>query len=199
VVGKLEDELRQCAFGLAGGDTRVKLQIDPPRLLPETRSAAAVSEALGDAPTLLVGEREHRLYVLKPEKIEYIEADGNYVKLHADTTEYISRDTMKRLSNVLSGGFIRIERSLLINIRAVAYAQRVGRRTYAFTLVSGSCLYSSAKYRDEILRALPLTQKPSTRSPGIGNSSKDSGRRACVSRSDSGRCVREIAQSEEQQ
>jgi hypothetical protein len=150
----------------------MKLQIDPPRLLPETRSAAAVSEAWGDAPTLLVGEREHRLYVLKPEKIEYIEADGNYVKLHADTTEYISRDTIKRLSNVLNGGFIRIERSLLINIRAVAYAQRVGRRTYAFTLVSGSCLFSSPKYRDEILRALPLTQKPSARSPGIGNSSK---------------------------
>ena len=49
---------------------------------------------------------------------------------------------MKRLAGELAAlGFIRIERSLLLNVRSILYAQRVGRGTYAFTLSSGSGLY----------------------------------------------------------
>jgi DNA-binding LytR/AlgR family response regulator len=114
-------------------------------------------------PDVLVGEREHRLYVLPTEKIDYIEAHGNYVKLHAGNAEYISRDTVKRLeSALLQRGFLRIERSLLINVRAILYAQRLGRGTYAFTLSSGQRLCSGATYRATILQVLPLAQGPAS-------------------------------------
>jgi two-component system, LytTR family, response regulator len=113
-------------------------------------------------PTLLVGERERRLYPLDPEKIDYIESDGNYVSIRSDNAAYISRDSIKRLAGELAHlGFIRIERSLLVNIRAVLYAEAVGRGRYAFTLSSGACLHSSSGYREAILRALPLA--PSSR------------------------------------
>ena len=108
-------------------------------------------------PTLLIGEREHRLYPLDPEKIDYIESDGNYVSIRSGNTTYISRDSIKRLAAALAHlGFIRIERSLLVNIRAMLYAEATGRGRFAFTLSSGACLQSSASYRDAILRALPL-------------------------------------------
>jgi two-component system LytT family response regulator len=117
------------------------------------------------APRVLVGEREHRFYVLRPQEIEYIESQGNYVKLHCGGAEYISRDTVKRLRATLMGsGFIRIKRSLLINIASIRYAERAGRGTYAFTLLSGSCLHSAPTYRDEILRALPIAARSSPRS-----------------------------------
>ncbi len=113
-------------------------------------------------PTLLIGEREHRLYPLHPEKIDYIEADGNYVSIRSGNRAYISRDSLKRLAGELKDfGFIRIERSLLVNIRAVLYAETVGRGRFAFTLASGACLQSSAGYREAILRALPLASPPS--------------------------------------
>ena len=71
-------------------------------------------------PRLLVGEREHRLYPLDPQKIDYIESDGNYVSFRSGTTAYISRDTIKRLAAELAQlGFVRIGRSLLVNVRAV--------------------------------------------------------------------------------
>jgi hypothetical protein len=109
------------------------------------------------ATTVLLGERDRRLYVLRPEKIDYIEADGNYVKFHTAGTEYIARDSVKRLATALVHmDFVRIERSLLVNLRALSYVQRIGRGTYAFTLVSGTCLRSGATYREHILRALPL-------------------------------------------
>ena len=108
-------------------------------------------------PTLLVGERDNRLYPLDPEKIDYIESDGNYVSIRSGNAAYIRRDSIKRLAVELAHlGFIRIERSLLVNIRAVLYAQTAGRGRFAFTLVSGACVHSSAAYRDAILRAVPL-------------------------------------------
>ena len=116
-------------------------------------------------PTLLVGERERRLYPLDPEKIDYIESDGNYVSIRSGNAAYISRDTIKRLADELAPlGFIRIERSLLVNIRAVLYAETVGRGRFAFTLSSGACLQSSSSYREAILQALPLAPSMSRRS-----------------------------------
>lgn len=116
--------------------------------------------ANGATPRVLVGERAHRLYVLKPDNIDYIEARGNYVTFHADAAEYISRDGISRLAAVLfNSGFVRIARSLLVNVQAIAYAQRSGRGTYTFTLTSGACLRSGAKYRLQILRVLPFAQR----------------------------------------
>jgi two-component system, LytTR family, response regulator len=105
----------------------------------------------------LVGERQRRLYPLDPKSIDYIEADGNYVTLRAGKVEYLSRDSIKRLSMQLAElGFIRIARSLLVNAAAVLYAEVAGHGTFALTLTSGVCLHSSAAYRDSILRIIPL-------------------------------------------
>jgi two-component system LytT family response regulator len=107
----------------------------------------------------LVGERRHRLYPLELSKIDYIESDGNYVTIRSGGTEYLSRDSIKRLSFALSDhGFVRIERSLLVNIGAVSYVELAGHGSYAFTLASGACLHSGVTYRDGILRVLPLSR-----------------------------------------
>jgi two-component system, LytTR family, response regulator len=118
--------------------------------------APGMLELLGRRPKILVGERQHRLYPLNIDKIDYIEADGNYVNIRAGNTDYISRDTIKRLTADLAAfGFMRIDRSILLNIRAVEFAEPVGRGTLAFTLSSGTCLHSSKTYRNSILRILP--------------------------------------------
>ena len=125
--------------------------------LPEPAPSSPLGTAVDGPPRLLIGMRERRLYVLRPERIEYIESRGNYVTFHADGGEHVSRDSVKRLSDALAGnGFVRIGRSLLLNVAAIIYAQRMERGAYAFTLASGSCLRSGAMYRKEILRVLPL-------------------------------------------
>lgn len=108
-------------------------------------------------PQFLVGERQHRLYPLEVEKIDYIEARGNYVTIRSAGSDYIRRDSIKRLAAYLADwGFMRIERSLLLNVRAVAYAQVANHGTFAFTLSSGACIQSSTSYRDAILDVIPL-------------------------------------------
>lgn len=110
-----------------------------------------------DGLQFLVGERQHRLYPLELGKIDYIEAHGNYVTIRSGNSDYIRRDSIKRLAASLAErGFVRIERSLLLNVRAVAYAQVAGHGCFAFTLSSGACIQSSSSYRDAILSVLPL-------------------------------------------
>jgi DNA-binding LytR/AlgR family response regulator len=89
----------------------------------------------------LVGEREHRLYPLYPEQIDYVRSSGNYVQYLTGGGEYIARESITHLEGVLRRlGFIRIERSILLNLRAIAYAEPGGRGVFAFTLTSRECL-----------------------------------------------------------
>jgi len=119
-----------------------------------------VRDSPPSAPQVLVGEREHRWYIFEPARVEFIESHGNYVRLHSGNVEYISRNTIKNLAVDLKGdGFVRIERSLLVNVHAILYAQRAGSGTFSFTLTSGVTLRSGATYRREILRVLPLASR----------------------------------------
>ena len=135
---------------------------EPRRLHPAMTAAAGGSDA--GRPLFLVGEREHRLYPLDPFAIDYVESAGNYVTYHLSGVQYIARESLKRLDALLApGGFVRIERSLLLNVRAIAYAQPIGHGSFAFTLVTGARLRSGHAYRDTILAALPLRRRAPTR------------------------------------
>jgi two-component system LytT family response regulator len=129
---------------------------------PEHRSVADGDGLL--CPPFLVGEREHRLYPIDPNKIDYIESAGNYVKYHIGTSDYIARESVKHLEVQLCAlGFLRIERCLLINIRSIAYIEPLGQAIFAFTLVCGAQLHSGPAYRETILQVLPLRRRPSSR------------------------------------
>ena len=108
----------------------------------------------------LVGEHQHRLYVLDPVRLDYIEAEGNYVIFHDASREYLSRDTLKRLESILvPHGFLRIGNSTLLNVGAIDYAVPTGRGRFVFTLRSGMSLRSSATFRSRILERLPLAHR----------------------------------------
>jgi two-component system, LytTR family, response regulator len=130
-------------------------------LQPEEESRPS---QIGDglAATFLIGERTHRLYPLRPQRIDYIESDANYVTFRVGNTEYLSRDSIKRLASVLHRhGFVRIERSLLVNVRAVMFVELLGHGAFAFTLTSGRRLRSSPRYRERILQVFPLVPRAS--------------------------------------
>ena len=140
-------------FGQAIARARQRCDFD------QAASTTAVPELLRllrrRAP-LLIGERLHRLYPLDIERIDYIEADGNYVTIRVGDHEYISRNSIKRLAAELAEfDFVRIDRSILLNIRAVHFAEPIGHGMLSFTLTSGACLHSSRNYREDILRVLP--------------------------------------------
>jgi len=144
-------------FDLAMARARHRFGCTLPGSGSHARDLCEFPGGVPNAPRFLVGQRQRRLYPLDPKSIDYIEADGNYVTLRAGKLEYLSRDSIKRLSMRLAGfGFIRIERSLLVNAAAVLYAETAGHGTFALTLNCGICLHSSPAYRESILRTIPL-------------------------------------------
>ena len=62
-------------------------------------------------------DREKRKFAL--DTIEYIEAYGNYVKLHQADSFTLATTTLKQLNEQLAGTFIQIHKSYLININKV--------------------------------------------------------------------------------
>ena len=108
----------------------------------------------------LVGERGRRFYFLPADAIDYIEADGNYVRIHTGAEHYISRNTLKRLGDELTPfGYLRIGRSLLLNLARTIYAERAGRGEFAFVMRGGQRLESSRSFRQAILKELRFTQQ----------------------------------------
>lgn len=131
-----------------------------PRRLPT--SLASRADMARYHPPVLIGEREHRLYPLEPRNIEYIEAAGNYVHYRTANALYIARETMQQLAAALQPlGFLRVQRSLLLNVRSISYVEPTGHGTFAFTLISGARLTSGAGYRESILEVLPLRRRTS--------------------------------------
>jgi|SRR5580658_8902676 two-component system LytT family response regulator len=106
-------------------------------------------------PQFIAGERERRLYLIDPKTIDYVEAYGNYVRIWSGSYSYISRERIAELAATLSASeFVRIERSKLLNLRAVAYIEKSKPGTFTFTLSSGARIDSTPTYREEILRAV---------------------------------------------
>ena len=156
--------VKEAAF--SASIVRARARGFPPLTAGRRRRAVALSAALDEnsarRPLFLVGEREHRLYPLDPYGIDYIKSAGNYVTYHVAGLEYIARESIQRLEAVLApAGFVRVERSLLLNVHAIAFVQTVGHGSFAFTLVSGPRLYSGHAFRDTILAALPLRRRAS--------------------------------------
>ena len=137
-----------------------------PRWRSTTVTTAAPCDGGLGRPLFLVGEREHRLYPLDPYQIDFIQSAGNYVTYHLAGVEYIARESIKRLDpQLVPAGFLRIERSLLLNVRAIAYAEPSGEGCFVFTLNTGARLHSGRTYRDTILEALPLRRRAPTPLP----------------------------------
>jgi DNA-binding LytR/AlgR family response regulator len=92
-------------------------------------------------------------------RIEWIESAGNQVRVHAGARSYLMRVTMDRLEQRLAGrgDFIRVRRSALVNVRAVATLERYAKGMYPLRLTSGATVTSS-RYHQAALRELIRNQ-----------------------------------------
>jgi two-component system, LytTR family, response regulator len=87
---------------------------------PRLRSLlAGLRGPTGGVPRILVKSSDHILF-LKAEEIDYIEAAGNYLVLHAGKDQHIVRDTMAAMETRLGpAGFMRISRSAMVNLNRI--------------------------------------------------------------------------------
>src|SRR5579864_335835 len=82
----------------------------------------ASSPAVRSSERFVVRDATDRLSLLEVEHIEVFETEGNYVRVHSHGRSYLMRTTMDRVAQRVtpSRQFIRVRRSAIVNLRAVA-------------------------------------------------------------------------------
>jgi two-component system LytT family response regulator len=94
------------------------------------------------------------IYFVRVEDVDWIDAEGNYVALHAAGRRHLVRDTIKSLEGRLDPAkFVRVHRSAIINVDRLRKLQPYFHGEYVITLQDGTTLTSSRTYSDR-LRAL---------------------------------------------
>ena len=92
-----------------------------------------------------------RVFFVRAEEIDWIEAAGNYVKLHVGNEAHLLRETMNSLEAQLDPDvFYRIHRCHIVNIERVKELQPWFNGEYVVFLRSGARLTLSRGYREKL-------------------------------------------------
>ncbi len=118
--------------------------------------APAESASETGAPTTFVVRTGSRTYVVPLDRVDWIEAQGNYVALHADGRSHLVRHTMKSLSAALDQTFVRVERSALVRVSAIREVRSSGG-SHLVILRDGSALKVSRRMREAVISAMTTT------------------------------------------
>jgi two-component system LytT family response regulator len=99
---------------------------------------------------LLVPEGE-RLQLLDSAAIEWLEADDNYVHVHATNRKYLLRRTLQDLLAQLGEQrFVRIHKSAAVNLAAISSFAPLFKGDYEVSLRNGRTLRLSRRYKDAL-------------------------------------------------
>ncbi len=116
---------------------------------------AAGSPASGKWPKKITIRDGGEIRLIKVTDIEWIDAAGDYMCIHAGGATHIMRTTMKQLEALLNPAqFLRIHRSTIVNAAGVTAAQPLNNGEYLLTLDSHTQLKVSRGYRDRVKQLL---------------------------------------------
>jgi two-component system, LytTR family, response regulator len=96
-----------------------------------------------------------RTIFLRKGSIEWVEAQGDYVKLHSAKECHLLRETMAALSDRLDPGrFVRIHRSRIVNLDCIREIRPLWGGDYTVLMRDGTELTMSRTYRANLQGAL---------------------------------------------
>jgi len=138
---------------------RIKRAVARARENVEQRTFGNLDERLASLLADLKGEKKYlerlvvkstgRVFFLKTDEIDWIEAAGNYVKLHVGRDSHMIRETMNGIEAKLDPDqFLRIHRSTVVNIDRIKELHPMFSGDYAVILRNGTELALSRNYRD---------------------------------------------------
>ena len=103
----------------------------------------------------LVVKSGGRLFFLRMDEIDWIEAAGNYVRVHVGKDAHLLRETMNAIEGRLDQKmFLRIHRSRIVNMERVKELHPWFNGDYAVILRDGTKLMLSRGYRDKLQERL---------------------------------------------
>ena len=108
----------------------------------------------GQAPIRRLMVRDgDRIHYVSVDAVDFMEADGNYVRLHVGARSHLVRTTLSHLDGRLDPAhFMRIHRSTIVNLDRIAEVQPWAGGDYVAILRDGRRLKVSRTYREALLQ-----------------------------------------------
>jgi two-component system LytT family response regulator len=92
-----------------------------------------------------------KMFFVNTSDIDWVEADGNYVRLHVGATFHVIRETLASVERSLPASrFARIHRTTIVNLDRVADMRQWSSGDYIVVLTTGARLKLSRTYRQNI-------------------------------------------------
>jgi two-component system LytT family response regulator len=145
----VEREESEVARRLAALMYDLRPALDAARGAPARRSETP--ESVGSVPNRIVIRDRDRVLFVDVSDIDWIGADGDYVRIHTGGKSHLLRDTMAAMEQRLdAAAFVRIHRSAIVNVSRIKELRPYSSREYAVILRDGTRLRLSRRYRDRL-------------------------------------------------
>jgi len=146
---RFADAVRHATRQLRSGD-ELRQRLDA--LLTEVRGGGSGSGA-GRPITRLMVQVKDRIRFVRTDEVDWLEAAGNYVRVHAGTQAHLIRATLAGLCEQLDPArFVRIHRSTVVNVDRIREVQPWFGGDYIAILEDDRQLRVSRSFRDALLR-----------------------------------------------
>ena len=105
------------------------------------RDLGASARSPGDRPQRIVVKDGPRVFVIPIDKLDYVEAQDDYVALHSAGKSYLKQQPIGDLESLLDPSrFVRIHRSAIINLERIARIEPFGKDSRIAILADGTRL-----------------------------------------------------------
>jgi len=113
------------------------------------------ARAEGERPQRIVVKDGARVHVIPIGKLDYIEAQDDYVALHSEGKSYLKQQPIASIEALLDPGcFIRIHRSAIVNLERVARIEPYGKDSRLAILSDGTRLPVSRSGYTRLMEAM---------------------------------------------
>jgi two-component system LytT family response regulator len=108
-----------------------------------------------DAAERILVRTNGRVHVLDPREIDWVEAAGDYVTIHAGGKSHLVRDSLRNIEARLAAhGFLRIHRSIIVKLSSIRELVAKDGGDHEVVLHDGVVLRLSRNYKDALYVAL---------------------------------------------
>ena len=127
-------------------------------LLGEVRKPAPLGKAESSGPNdRLIARDGDRIEMVPFGEIDFVAADGDYVRVHAGNRQLLVRTTLTAVEQSLPADeHVRIHRSTIVNASRIRTLKALPNTEYAVVLKNGVTLRASRSYADRLRRVLGL-------------------------------------------
>jgi two-component system, LytTR family, response regulator len=134
---------------------QVLLQSMDSSVIDEIQMRTTAPDGEGGVPRRVMVKSAGRIFLLRPEDIDWVAAERDYVCIHNAGKKHLIREKISEMERNLPGDrFLRIHRSTIVNVERIRELHPMCYGDYAVVLNDGTRLILSRSYRGRVFSRL---------------------------------------------